>query len=142
MRLKKVQSSLNPHHYKPPYLFLDIYFILAYLDLIYNPSNMVRTRIVCISDTHNYTPGEAGFKLPKGDVLIHAGDITNRGTEAEFRKSIEWIRKADFEVKIIIAGLYMPWKVSRFWRESISWLSRTYTYILTRHRQRQPRRHS
>ena len=67
---------------------------------------MVRTRIVCVSDTHNYTPGEAGFKLPKGDVLIHAGDITNRGTEAEFRKSIEWIKQADFEVKIIIAGLY------------------------------------
>ena len=29
-----------------------------------------KTRIVCISDTHNQTP-----KLPQGDVLIHAGDL-------------------------------------------------------------------
>lgn len=41
---------------------------------------MRRTRIVCISDTHNYT-----FKLPKGDVLIHAGDLTNQGSYAEVR---------------------------------------------------------
>lgn len=37
-----------------------------------------KTRFVCISDTHNYT-----FKLPRGDVLIHAGDLTNQGTYAE-----------------------------------------------------------
>jgi hypothetical protein len=37
-----------------------------------------RTRIVCISDTHN-----CQVKLPKGDVLIHAGDLTNQGTHAE-----------------------------------------------------------
>lgn len=67
---------------------------------------MVRTRIVCVSDTHGYGTREAAFRLPKGDVLIHAGDITNRGTEAEFRKAVEWIQQADFEVKIVIAGLY------------------------------------
>jgi len=37
-----------------------------------------RTRIVCISDTHN-----CQVKLPKGDVLIHAGDLTNQGNHAE-----------------------------------------------------------
>ncbi len=37
-----------------------------------------RTRIVCISDTHNAT-----IKLPKGDVLIHAGDLTNKGGYSE-----------------------------------------------------------
>ncbi|KUI61071.1 Metallophosphoesterase domain-containing protein 1 [Cytospora mali] len=49
-----------------------------------------KTRFVCISDTHNQT-----LKLPKGDVLIHAGDLTNQGSFAE---------KADFEAKIVIAG--------------------------------------
>lgn len=39
-----------------------------------------RTRIVCISDTHNCT-----VKLPKGDVLIHAGDLTNQGSHTEVR---------------------------------------------------------
>ncbi|KAH8723018.1 Metallo-dependent phosphatase-like protein, partial [Phaeosphaeriaceae sp. PMI808] len=58
-----------------------------------------KTRIVCISDTHNQTP-----KLPLGDVLIHAGDLTNQGSYAELKKTVEWIEKADFEAKIVIAG--------------------------------------
>jgi len=58
-----------------------------------------KTRIVCVSDTHNTTP-----PLPKGDVLIHAGDLTNQGTLSELEKAIEWISKAPYEVKIVIAG--------------------------------------
>ena len=65
---------------------------------------MVRTRIVCVSDTHSYSPADAAFKLPKGDVLIHAGDLTKHGTLAQLRRTVEWIEKADFEVKIVIAG--------------------------------------
>lgn len=64
----------------------------------------LKTRFVCVSDTHGYTPAEAGFKLPAGDVLIHAGDLTNMGKMSELRKTIDWISKADFEVKIIVAG--------------------------------------
>ncbi len=66
---------------------------------------MGRTRIVCVSDTHGYTPQDGVFKLPKGDVLIHAGDLSNQGSMAELRRSVEWIQNADFEVKIVIAGL-------------------------------------
>ncbi|KAK3308271.1 Metallo-dependent phosphatase-like protein [Chaetomium strumarium] len=58
-----------------------------------------RTRIVCISDTHNST-----IKLPKGDVLIHAGDLTNQGSYSEVRRAVQWLEKADFEAKIVIAG--------------------------------------
>ncbi|EER45033.1 serine/threonine protein phosphatase [Histoplasma capsulatum var. duboisii H88] len=61
---------------------------------------MVRTRIVCISDTHGYGPPDGAFKLPKGDVLVHAGDLSNQGTLSELRKTAEWIERADFEVKI------------------------------------------
>lgn len=63
-----------------------------------------KTRFVCISDTHNASPTEGAFKLPKGDVLIHAGDLTRQGTLAELRKTLHWIEEADFEVKIVIAG--------------------------------------
>ena len=66
-----------------------------------------RTRFVCVSDTHGYTPSEAGFKLPTGDVLIHAGDLTNSGSSTELRKTVDWISKADFETKIIVAGQYL-----------------------------------
>ncbi|OJD20694.1 hypothetical protein ACJ73_07969 [Blastomyces percursus] len=65
---------------------------------------MVRTRIVCVSDTHGYAPSDGAFKLPKGDVLIHAGDLSNQGTMSELCKTVEWIERADFEVKIVIAG--------------------------------------
>ncbi|KAK4157520.1 Metallo-dependent phosphatase-like protein [Chaetomidium leptoderma] len=58
-----------------------------------------RTRIVCIGDTHNGT-----VKLPKGDVLIHAGDLTNQGSYSELSKAVQWLEKADFEAKIVIAG--------------------------------------
>ncbi|OAL53058.1 Metallo-dependent phosphatase, partial [Pyrenochaeta sp. DS3sAY3a] len=58
-----------------------------------------KTRIVCISDTHNQTP-----KLPAGDVLIHAGDLTNQGSLSELQKTVRWLERADFEVKIVVAG--------------------------------------
>ncbi|OBS28100.1 hypothetical protein FPOA_02040 [Fusarium poae] len=58
-----------------------------------------RTRIVCISDTHN-----CQVKLPKGDVLIHAGDLTNQGSHVELAKTVAWLEKQDFEAKIVIAG--------------------------------------
>ncbi|KAJ5534774.1 hypothetical protein N7527_001028 [Penicillium freii] len=63
-----------------------------------------KTRFVCVSDTHGYTPSEVGFKLPAGDVLIHAGDLTNNGSLKELRKTMDWICKADFEIKIIVGG--------------------------------------
>lgn len=62
-----------------------------------------KVRIVCVSDTHNRRPGE-GYTLPKGDVLIHAGDFTNQGSLQEVKKAVDWISKADFSVKIVIAG--------------------------------------
>ncbi|KAL2017124.1 hypothetical protein VTK56DRAFT_2596 [Thermocarpiscus australiensis] len=58
-----------------------------------------RTRVVCISDTHNHT-----VKLPKGDILIHAGDLTNQGSYSELSKALQWQERADFEAKIVIAG--------------------------------------
>jgi hypothetical protein len=63
------------------------------------PRETRRTRFVCISDTHNCT-----VKLPKGDVLIHCGDLTNQGSYKELSKQVAWLEKADFECKIVVAG--------------------------------------
>lgn len=54
---------------------------------------------MCISDTHNAT-----VKLPKGDVLIHAGDLTNQGSYTELSKAVAWLERQPFETKIVIAG--------------------------------------
>jgi Icc-related predicted phosphoesterase len=62
-----------------------------------------KLRIVCISDTHNAFPG-SGYTLPPGDILIHAGDLTNNGQPSEIRKALAWLREANYEHKIVIAG--------------------------------------
>ena len=80
------------------------------------PPAMRKTRFVCISDTHNAAPG-GGFKLPKGDVLIHAGDMTNQGSYSELQKTIKWIEEADFEAKIVIAGMSNPKSRMESWSQ-------------------------
>ena len=64
-----------------------------------------KLRIVCVSDTHGHAPGE-GYTLPKGDVLIHAGDLTNQGSYSELEKAAGWLEKAakDFKAVIVVAG--------------------------------------
>ncbi|RMY88081.1 hypothetical protein D0864_06716 [Hortaea werneckii] len=63
-----------------------------------------KIRIVCISDTHNKAPGE-GYTLPPGDILIHAGDLTNQGSLSEIQKAVTWLsQQTTFSAKIVIAG--------------------------------------
>ncbi|RMX74721.1 hypothetical protein D0869_12313 [Hortaea werneckii] len=66
--------------------------------------NPEKIRIVCISDTHNKAPGE-GYTLPQGDILIHAGDLTNQGSLSEIQKAISWLsQQTSFQTKIVVAG--------------------------------------
>jgi hypothetical protein len=67
------------------------------------PPRTRKTRFVCISDTHNAS-APSSFQLPRGDVLLHAGDLSNQGSISELRKTLQWIEDADFEAKIIVAG--------------------------------------
>lgn len=61
-------------------------------------------RIVCISDTHSLHNGMPN-DLPKGDILIHAGDCTNVGRESDVSGFIDWFKNIDgFKYKIFIAG--------------------------------------
>jgi len=56
-------------------------------------------RVVCISDTHT---GLA--PIPDGDLLIHAGDLTNAGTMKELQSQIDWLNSLPHKHKIAIAG--------------------------------------
>ena len=58
-------------------------------------------RIVCISDTHGQ---EADLKIPDGDMLIHAGDLTLRGTALQINQSLDYFAKLPHKYKVIIAG--------------------------------------
>ena len=57
-------------------------------------------RIVCISDTHTQIPSS----LPSGDLLIHAGDLTNAGTVDEIQHQIDWLSSSIYEHVIVVAG--------------------------------------
>lgn len=58
-------------------------------------------RIIAIADTHGL---HDKLTLPPGDVLIHAGDISMKGTEQEITKFMKWFSKQNFKHKIFIAG--------------------------------------
>lgn len=52
-------------------------------------------KIVCISDTHSqqgdlFTTGRR-LKLPEGDLMIHAGDLTSQGRPAECAAALSWL---------------------------------------------------
>ncbi|KAF2432682.1 Metallo-dependent phosphatase [Tothia fuscella] len=57
-------------------------------------------RVVCISDTHTHTWDD----IPSGDILIHAGDLTNAGTIKELQHQINWIDSLPHKHKIAICG--------------------------------------
>lgn len=54
-----------------------------------------------IADTHGL---HERLKLNKGTVLIHAGDITEYGSEEEVKEFLVWFSKQPFRYKIFIAG--------------------------------------
>ncbi|HWJ28068.1 MAG TPA: metallophosphatase domain-containing protein [Flavisolibacter sp.] len=56
---------------------------------------------VVISDTHGK---HRRMKLPKGDVLIHAGDVTMDGNDHQTEDFLNWFGKLDYPHKIFIAG--------------------------------------
>lgn len=61
-------------------------------------------RIICISDTHSLQD-LMRHPIPKGDVLIHSGDISNKGGEKDVTNFIHWFQNIEgFDTKIFIAG--------------------------------------
>lgn len=59
-------------------------------------------RIISISDTHG--DHRKIKNIPDGDVIIHAGDITNRGEIHILHDFIEWFKDLPHRHKIMIAG--------------------------------------
>ncbi|GGR29313.1 metallophosphatase domain-containing protein [Deinococcus ruber] len=57
--------------------------------------------IVCISDTHKQ---HARLRVPAGDVLVHAGDVSLRGTAAEIQDFLTWFAAQPHRHKVFIAG--------------------------------------
>lgn len=58
-------------------------------------------RLVLLSDTHGR---HAGLEVPEGDVLLHGGDLTGRGTLDQLRETARWLRRLPHPHKVVIAG--------------------------------------
>lgn len=56
-------------------------------------------RVVCISDTHNTQPD-----LPSGDLLLHAGDLSQKGTFEEIQAQLDWLNTQPHHHKVVIGG--------------------------------------
>ena len=61
----------------------------------------MKIRIVAIGDTH---AKHRWLTVPDGDILVHAGDLTNHGTLMELEDLDEFLRMLPHEYKIVIAG--------------------------------------
>ena len=58
-------------------------------------------KLVLISDTHSM---HDKVKLPDGDVLVHAGDLTGMGTVAECQQALNWLDKQPHKHVVFVAG--------------------------------------
>jgi Icc-related predicted phosphoesterase len=58
-------------------------------------------KVVCLSDTHNR---HGQLTVPDGDLLLHAGDATMKGTEREIAAFDEWLGSLPHRDKVLIAG--------------------------------------
>lgn len=59
-------------------------------------------RIVCISDTYNTRHKHP--PLPDGDILIHAGYLTQSGTADELDDVPSWLAAQPHPYKLLVAG--------------------------------------
>ncbi|WYZ45367.1 hypothetical protein EsH8_VIII_000683 [Colletotrichum jinshuiense] len=64
------------------------------------PRDKPAIRIVCLSDTHDRTD----VTIPPGDLLIHAGDLTNAGTAADIQAQLDWLAAQPHQHKILVCG--------------------------------------
>ncbi|KAF8831644.1 hypothetical protein HHX47_DHR1000789 [Lentinula edodes] len=62
------------------------------------------TRFVCLSDTHSATHWDNGGRMPRGDVLLHAGDLSSWGTVQKLKKTVDWLGNLEgYATKMLMA---------------------------------------
>lgn len=100
--------TLIDHLLTSPLTFLVTRFYYAVLFLrgrpFRPPRNKPAIKVVCISDTH-----DKKVTIPPGDILIHAGDLTDSGTVEDIQKQLDWLKAQPHPVKVVIAGNHDSW---------------------------------
>ncbi|KAJ4389765.1 hypothetical protein N0V93_007237 [Gnomoniopsis smithogilvyi] len=119
MHLLQRLGLRRPNDWEPPTLLDSILssplqFLLAHLYTLilllrgapfHPPKDKASIRIVCVSDTHDLVPD----RIAEGDLLIHAGDLTNAGTVHDIQAQIDWLASLPHRHKVLIAGNHDSW---------------------------------
>lgn len=71
------------------------------VETITSADNQKSLKLVCISDTHGM---HQNLKIPDGDVLIHAGDITMKGEKYQMLDFDSWLGSLPHKYKIVVCG--------------------------------------
>lgn len=80
-------------------LLFHAYHLITYLRSTPKPAQPP-IRVVCISDTHTHIPED----VPPGDILIHAGDMTDVGSVEETQKQVDWLASLPHKEIMVISG--------------------------------------
>lgn len=69
----------------------------------------INTTFLIISDTHGVdihenTAHDFCLPLPKVDILLHCGDLTQVGGQGNYRNALKMLGEIDAELKLVIAG--------------------------------------
>lgn len=103
------RPTLLDHLLRSPLQFLVVRIYHLFLALRGRPFRPPRDRrpitIVCLSDTHDQIVPD----VPDGDLLIHAGDLTDPGTVDDIQRQIDWLDSLPHRHKVLIAGNHDSW---------------------------------
>jgi predicted phosphodiesterase len=83
-------------------IVLRLYLLILWLrgNPVKPPKNKDPIRVVCLSDTHD----QIVQSVPDGDLLIHAGDLTNKGTAHDIQKQLDWLASLPHQHKVVVCG--------------------------------------
>ena len=65
-------------------------------------TNTMELKILHLSDTHGVHRHLR--ELPEADILVHSGDFTMSGSEAETLDFLEWVCDLPYRHKVLVAG--------------------------------------
>ncbi|KAJ9148902.1 Calcineurin-like phosphoesterase [Pleurostoma richardsiae] len=111
----------RPNEWEPPtpldnllasplqFLVAHLYYLILLLrgSPLHPPRSAARPaiRVVCLSDTHDLVPAA----VPDGDLLIHAGDLTDGGTLADVQAQLDWLARLPHRHKVLVCGNHDSW---------------------------------
>ncbi|EME79900.1 uncharacterized protein MYCFIDRAFT_64415 [Pseudocercospora fijiensis CIRAD86] len=79
------------------------------------------TSFLVLSDTHNFErdasqPYPLCQKIPKVDVVLHCGDLTQVGGVGPYKRALKMLGDLDAELKLVIAGNHDLSLDSEYWK--------------------------